>query len=300
MSIDDNYIWPFLICVYSGKKNYSDLARVILVIDKTTLSPSNASLIKNILNQMQVKVTFVFIELSKVLTQNLHISRNSYAKIYFALKASRNFIWIDSDTLLEKNWNLIFLNLEKAILNDSVLIARTHWETLSISNMNKAYISSKGNYFNSGICIFNVKKFRIQFSADNIDDVYRKYEELRFQWSDQCVLNYLIEGRYGKLDKAFNSTPDEYNSELTRIIHYAGQEKPWLSKQYKESLNESQNNGSGYIFSAKDAAFHKYFLAEQNFVKFLSSRDLDLKTQNQMLNLVNQSNLSSRPSTTLT
>ena len=105
MSIDDNYIWPFLICVYSAKMHYSELSKIVLVIDKARLSRFNISLIKCILKQMQVKLDFVYIRLSKSLTQNLHISINTYAKIYLALKSSRNFIWIDSDTLLEKNWN---------------------------------------------------------------------------------------------------------------------------------------------------------------------------------------------------
>ena len=300
MSIDDNYVWPFLISAYSAKKYYLNLSRIILVVDKTRLSVANMAMIKKISKHMQIRLDFVFIELSNSLSQNLHISINAYAKIYYALKSSRNFVWIDSDTLLQKNWNLIFQNLEKPFLKKSILVARPHWETLSISTYNMAYISSKRNYFNAGVCIINPKKFKLQFSADYIEDIYNKYEELNFQWSDQCVLNYLMEGIYDKLDKTFNSTPDEYISSQTRIIHFIGQEKPWTSKQYKESLISSQNNSSGYIFSAKDEAFNKYFLVEEEFVDFLESRELDPKTRSQMQFLIDQSNVSPRPSTTLT
>jgi len=61
----------------------------------------------------------------------------------------------------------------------------------------------------------------------------KEYNERNFRYADQCILNYMFAGLNISLPKELNFIPaywkDRYlDSAPARIIHFAGERKPWL------------------------------------------------------------------------
>jgi lipopolysaccharide biosynthesis glycosyltransferase len=151
------------------------------------------------------------------------------------------------------------LNPEKGIY------ARKHWETESISNKNQSYLKSNGRYFNSGVMVLAPKELSKVFDDKILEQLILEYDELGFQWSDQCVLNYIIGGKYEALDRNLNTRPEEYEPMLCRILHFSGNEKPWNALEYRLSLEKAIS----YRFTNRDSAFLTYFKYERYLLEFL-------------------------------
>lgn len=102
-------------------------------------------------------------------------------------------------------------------------------------------------YFNSGVLVMNLNKFREKFTSEYILTLA---ESEKFIFPDQDVLNILCEGHVYYLDESWNTLMNHKNSENSRIavaklaphqiysnylkarthpkiIHFAGYQKPW-------------------------------------------------------------------------
>lgn len=101
------------------------------------------------------------------------------------------------------------------------------------------------DYFQAGVILFNLAKFREQFK---VDEILRFAASYKWQLLDQDVLNYFTQGQVKFLDMAWNVMYDWHGIRLKeiigrgpkylrdeyvaahanpKIIHYAGPEKPW-------------------------------------------------------------------------
>jgi lipopolysaccharide biosynthesis glycosyltransferase len=107
-------------------------------------------------------------------------------------------------------------------------------------------------------------------NEESFEELVSNYETLGFQWSDQCILNYVVKGKYQKLDSSLNSIPEEFDIYKTKILHFAGESKPWNSSLYRESLE----NAVSYRFSARDHAFWTYFTYEALLFEFLKKYNI--------------------------
>lgn len=80
-------------------------------------------------------------------------------------------------------------------------------------------------YFNSGVMLIDLKKWRESQSLDSFLQIRRKYAR-EIHWHDQDILNLALVDRWVKLPRAFNGMPKWRDSD-TLIVHYAGNQKPW-------------------------------------------------------------------------
>lgn len=105
-------------------------------------------------------------------------------------------------------------------------------------------MDSPHNYFQSGVTVLNIKKFREDFTLGYL---MGQAQEKEYRFIDQDLLNVICEGKTVFLDFAWNYTPDTYNAlpwlsregnpkfynniinakQDAKIIHYAGHIKPW-------------------------------------------------------------------------
>ena len=158
-------------------------------------------------------------------------------------------IYLDCDLVvredLEKLWEID--------LGDNYLLAaQDTWipyvsSPNGLLNYKKLGISSDSKYFNSGVLVINLKKWRTDnISTKAIDYLKQKTEYVR--WHDQDVLNALLAGKWGELDPRWNCSPvsvysytswqdspfsEEVYNNLIRdpyIIHYVSSAKPWTSR----------------------------------------------------------------------
>ena len=164
-------------------------------------------------------------------------------------KQFEKVIYLDCDLVvrgdLEQLWEI---DLEE----NYVLAAQDTWipyvsSTTGLLNYQDLGISPNSKYFNSGVLVINLKKWR----TDNIGAKainYFKQNTKYVRWPDQDVLNALFAGQWGELDPRWNCSPvsvysytswqdspfsEEVYNNLIRdpyIIHYVSSAKPWTSR----------------------------------------------------------------------
>jgi len=90
--------------------------------------------------------------------------------------------------------------------------------------------NSEMEYFNSGVLLFNIKKWRETGMDDKWKKLANKYPD-ELTSHDQTLLNAICEGSFAHLDPAFNKlwepgshVPENIN---LAILHFSGSPKPW-------------------------------------------------------------------------
>jgi lipopolysaccharide biosynthesis glycosyltransferase len=107
--------------------------------------------------------------------------------------------------------------------------ARKHWGQIS-SNFNRAIIESNNRYFNAGVLILNASRWSHERLDLKCEKAILDYNQLSFEFADQCVLNYILKGEYLEINKDFNTIPEEFRIRRTKLLHFAGSIKPWTFK----------------------------------------------------------------------
>ena len=105
-------------------------------------------------------------------------------------------------------------------------------------------MSEGSRYFNAGVMLINVARWRQEHLKDRVIDIVRK-KPWAIQFDDQCGLNSVVDGRWKEVHPKFNFQSfffgagiEAYsafypNGELTAashspvILHYTGASKPW-------------------------------------------------------------------------
>ena len=82
-------------------------------------------------------------------------------------------------------------------------------------------------YFNAGVLLVNLVKWRAEAVADSLFSTARELNGQLHLW-DQDVLNLVLESRWGELPGVFNETDLKQASSSARIIHFVGGSKPWM------------------------------------------------------------------------
>jgi lipopolysaccharide biosynthesis glycosyltransferase len=131
--------------------------------------------------------------------------------------------------LFLKNWDQI-TNLTAVIKTQNLSVgARKHWGQIS-SNFNRAIIESNNRYFNAGVLILNASSWGHEQLDLKCENAIRDYTKLLFEFADQCVLNYVLKGKYLEINRDFNAIPEELRVRRTKLLHFAGSIKPWSLK----------------------------------------------------------------------
>jgi len=224
--VDDKYVWPLLVTMYSGKKTNPEFKKCHIAFDPLELSSSNRIAIKRMAKIMGIQVQFVKISLAFNGFALGHISNSAFLRLSLPEKLNQNFLWLDSDLLLLQGWNSLFSELSVLIDDDKPISVRKHWP-FGRSLQNRAIIESGDGYFNSGVLLVNIKKWNSMGLDQKALKTLEKYQEYNFEWADQCVLNFIIKNEYTRLNETFNTPPHEYDQARTKILHFAGSVKPW-------------------------------------------------------------------------
>ena len=83
-------------------------------------------------------------------------------------------------------------------------------------------------YFNAGVLLVDVVKFRQETSAQQLADTAKRFgSKLRFH--DQDVLNLHFGNDFVPLDSKYNTMRSTRISDSDSIVHFVGPRKPWLA-----------------------------------------------------------------------
>jgi lipopolysaccharide biosynthesis glycosyltransferase len=242
---DDNYVFPFLVMAFSASKNSNAQINFKIAFGENLLSQKNRDFISAVLNILSISFQFTPIDLSPNLKSQDHIQITAFARLYLADNLSENFLWLDCDLICRTGWDEIFERYDSSLELSSVCAAV---DAASIQNKltQKKYLSNAAmrrmgnNYFNSGVLLVNPRLWSLINKNESWEDLYLNYNDLGFQFADQCVLNYLCHKSFSHLDKSFNVYATIRKKYVAmkdiKILHFPGGDKPWSYKKFDLSI----------------------------------------------------------------
>ena len=239
---DDNYLFPFLVMIYSAKKNSNTNFHLKIAFSEDLLSRENRLIITSLLNLFNITFELIPISLAGELKSQDHISITAFSRLYLADTLTEKFLWLDCDLICRPGWDDIFLEYASVIEDHSVCAAIDAIPIkyplgYDFGTKNAAMSRMGQNYFNSGVLIVNPMKWRTINENEHWSQVYSNYELLGFQFADQCILNYLCFQSFHHLAPNYNyfaTIRKEYVAEdEIKILHFPGREKPWTYKKYQ-------------------------------------------------------------------
>jgi lipopolysaccharide biosynthesis glycosyltransferase len=164
-------------------------------------------------------------------------------------------IYLDCDLVVKNDLSELW---EADFQNNYVLAVQDLWEpyvSTGLPNYKKLGIPAECKYFNAGVLLVNLKKWRTDGITQKTVE-YLKHNKECIRAHDQGVLNAMFAKQWGELDCRWNLTPaivdlfaswqnspfpeDVYNRLIRNpyIIHFATDRKPWNSRHtpFKEAF----------------------------------------------------------------
>ncbi|MBD2118572.1 glycosyltransferase family 8 protein [Microcystis aeruginosa] len=275
---DNNYAIPLGVMLYSLAENLKEGKAFIYVIDGGITNANKKKVIRSlqklevevVLNWLKPQEAAFFTIVEKLPTWG-HVTIAAYYRLlipYLLPPSIEKVIYLDCDLILKEDLN----NLWKIDIDNQYLFAVQDMGCPLVSSKNglKTYqelqIPPDTPYFNSGVMILNLKKWReddMSFKVIN----YLEENGSRLRYWDQDGLNAILAGCWGKLDPRWNQLPNKFSSwqeshfseevyhqvmEAPYLIHFASDDKPWkfkfsplrdTEKQFFEYLDRTDWSG---------------------------------------------------------
>jgi lipopolysaccharide biosynthesis glycosyltransferase len=187
-----------------------------------------------------------------------HASKALYYRLLLADVLPPDYekiIYLDSDLIviqdLEKLWQIdIGDNYVLAVQDASIPLVSSPYGIRKYQDLN---ILPESKYFNSGVLVINLQKWRAENISTKLFQYLETYKDF-VQHHDQEAMNALFAGKWGEIEPQWNQTPnffgysswrespyqeiDYYNAvNNPYIVHFAGTAKPWNSCE-KHPLRE--------------------------------------------------------------
>lgn len=262
---DDNYAMPLAVMARSAIANLNASRKLILFIIDGGIEDKNKQKILKTLNSGNCEVKFLpkpDLFAKSIENAYTHTITQGQGKKYITITAYYRLMI--AKILPEEIEKVIFLDCDLVIKGDLeqlwqsnlgenfVLAAQDTWiPSVSVHNGLLNYkqlkIDPNAKYFNAGVFIANLKKWRSEgFFEKAVDYLNQNKEFIRL--GDQDILNALLVGKWGELDLRWNVTPgiyeydgwekspfseEIYNNLIQDpwIIHFASDLKPWNSRK---------------------------------------------------------------------
>ncbi len=240
MASDNNYALYLGVALSSIKKNnFSDKSYDILILDGGISSQYKDAISSLSDEKFSIRFFDVKTYFSEAMLRNLGKNIYSYfsSAIYYRLfipEVFKNYdrvIYLDADIVVNDDLNKLYLtNLNNKALAgaiDLLVINKDNYLT------EKLEMNNPDSYFNSGVLIFDVQKFRQNKYVNEI--LLQLDSSKKFLYPDQDILNIVFDGDIVLLDNGWNSelTRAQYIKNNTgkypQVIHWLGGEKPWNS-----------------------------------------------------------------------
>ena len=229
---DDNYI-PFLaVAMHSLKKNASDRFNYRVYVLHSGLNGKDA---ETLMAMSEDGFEVHFVDVSEHIEKMKHCLclRDYYTDaIYYRLFIVGLFpeydkaVYLDSDTVILGD----IADLYNADLGNNYIGAVTDQVVSSVpvfQDYTKKTLGIAGEkYFNSGVILMNLKKFR---EENFYDQFYKLLSAYPFRVApDQDCLNVICKGKVKYFAKEWNKMPiSGETSQPIKIVHYNLAEKPW-------------------------------------------------------------------------
>lgn len=254
-TIDKNFIQHFCVSLTSLLENNKEqVGRIFLIHDikEKFLLKKTFSFIKKKYGKEIIHVSFdnSTVENFKI---DGHITQATYYRLFLSEilpKDIDRILFLDSDIIINGKLDLL-LTLD---FKSDRLIERTSskanpfqekigeelnvYAVSNLADQDKSRLKNLGlvanRYFNAGVLLINLKKWRKDAISEKLIKVAQQANE-KLMLHDQDVLNIVFENYWGELDAKFNAINLEFCGHLQEekkyvIIHFTNYPKPWHFK----------------------------------------------------------------------
>jgi lipopolysaccharide biosynthesis glycosyltransferase len=233
---DNNYAMPLAVTVRSALANLKSNRKIALFILDGGISKSNK---KKIIKSLQSeKLDISWIQIDETQLTNLVLTRHLTTTAYYRLLITKflplefdKAIYLDTDMIvkgnLEELWNIPLEDNYALAVQDDVELYISMSEGLR--NYQDVGICPDYKYFNSGLLVINLEKWRSENIGEKVLEYIRQNRE--YVRNDQDGLNAILAGKWGEIHPRWNQMP--------RIYDYSSwQESPHAEDIYKELLHK--------------------------------------------------------------
>lgn len=253
---DQGYVPHLATAIFSLLENNKKL-KINIVVFSAKIAPNDQKKLEEISNFFKTHIKFEILNnnLFDGLILNHHFQKSNYYRLFAAdfINADK-CLYLDADLIVTDALDSLF----EIELGEHFLAAV---ENPGFKRHKALGMSSNSKYFNSGVMLINLRKWReLDVRSAVIDFVKEKAEVIKFV--DQCGLNSVVDGNWLELDCTFNFQSSMMpigpakNSDAMKnckIIHFTGSSKPWQmhSKHSHKQVYWEYRNKTPYrtIFS---------------------------------------------------
>jgi lipopolysaccharide biosynthesis glycosyltransferase len=233
IAFDQNYLQPFFALVTSIFHS-TNPAEVSIHVIMTGVCDEDRHTIDNYINASGSRISYYSIsdpQIEKFVTMNTWTTA-VYYRLYFPLLVPDHvklLLYLDTDTIVLNNLSQLFSQQ----MNGFPLAAV--YDNY-VKNQPLLGIFEEGQYFNSGVLLIDVEKWRAQKISEKAMEYLLKHPD-RIRFVDQCGLNAVLVGNWMKLPSRFNRIftylPDDLSDDQmpaiindTVVLHFT-LERPW-------------------------------------------------------------------------
>jgi len=233
--VDDGYIWPCMVSIYSAFISCEDSPSLSFLIcySENHLSDESCLILQKFSESLGIDLKLLSVDHPADIEIDKTINQTATNAVYLKIKAMdempESYLYVDADTLLLPGWTKILKNskFEADDKSSEVVVARFESFKGNLLESNLAFSLNVERYFNSGVMIVNSNLWRIYGFANEWQTIAKNRKEYGFQLNDQDVLNYLLVSRVDELHAEFNCWPEFDSDIVAKIFHYRGRLKPF-------------------------------------------------------------------------
>jgi lipopolysaccharide biosynthesis glycosyltransferase len=260
---DNNYSMPLAVMLRSVVENLkSDYQLLVFVIDRGITEQNKKRILKP-LDPAKCEVRFLSTETLDKNIRGDELSKDEMFKSEFRalpdyITGTSLYKFIIPEILPAQVEKAIYLDCDLVVRGDLgklwesnladnyVLAVRELWIPYikdGIANYKELGLPGEAKFFNSGVLVLNLKRWRADKISTQLIDHLKRNIEYRTFW-DQDTLNTILVEQWGELDPRWNVTPGVHkllavNSHLFSaevresllqdplVVHYASASKPW-------------------------------------------------------------------------
>jgi lipopolysaccharide biosynthesis glycosyltransferase len=204
-----------------------------------------------------------------------YFKKSTYYRLFAAdLIQDDKCLYLDSDVIINGSLTEL-INLD---VNNYYLAAIQNHDCCQVFNRHKSLgMRLDSKYFNSGVMLINLNKWRNTNLKDSVITFIRNTPEM-IRFADQCGLNAIVNGDFMELDEKYNCqscllTTDKHadvaciNVIRPVVMHFTGANKPWHvnynhphKKLYWSYRNKTTYN-SFFVDHFRPVTISRYFLS---------------------------------------
>jgi len=292
---DDKYAMPLAVMICSILSNLDSSRELLLFIIDGGIKEENKQKIIRSIDSSQC--TIQWLTPSEDLLKNLKLSGHFSIAIYYRLlipdllpNTFDRAIYLDCDLIVNADLGALW-DIE---IGDHYLLAALDGDHYLLKPLDSRLPSSASvllnsekldvlphKYFNSGVLMLNLKKWRSEQIGLKVIHYIDQYPE-NIRFPDQDGLNVVLAGQWGELDLRWNQTPFIYNYSFWSdspfdqetynniindpwIIHFASKFKPWNTYKFRAKHQElfyrylDMTDWTGWRFTFWQAIYKKLY-----------------------------------------